>query len=223
MAPDGTTAVIPDYPVNMILTGRRCLVVGGGNVAERKVFALLESGAIVTVISPTVTSNLAEWALQERLTHLPKTFEKGDVDGYLLVMCATDSPAVNRQAAEEAKQSGALANVADAPELCDFTLPARLRQGSLMISVSTGGQSPALARELRNELAETYGVEYAYYLEMAGRLRREWQASCASSEERCQRWKEVKGFDPEVLDLLRQGRMEEAEVRFKDDIGSSGT
>ena len=223
MAPDTQSDGMPDYPVNLILDGRRCLVVGGGKVAERKVFTLLESGAAVTVISPELSPNLAVWASNGKLLHCPKSFEKGDAAGYMLVMCATDSPAVNEQAAAEAKQAGALVNVADTPALCDFTLPARLQRGSLSIAVSTGGRSPALARELRNDLAAKYGLEYGDYLELAGRLRREWQESCASSEERCQRWNEVKGFDPEVLELLRQGRMEEAEVRFRHGIGCSGT
>lgn len=223
MAPDTGNLGMPDYPVNLILDGRRCLVVGGGNVAERKVFTLLESGAAVTVISPELSPNLEVWASTGRLIHCSKSFEKGDAAGYMLVMCATDSPAVNAQAAAEAKQAGALVNVADTPALCDFTLPARLQRGSLSIAVSTGGRSPALARELRNELAGKYGLEYGDYLELAGRLRREWQESCASSEERCQRWNEVKGFDPEVLELLRQGRMEEAEGRFRNGIGCSGT
>jgi precorrin-2 dehydrogenase / sirohydrochlorin ferrochelatase len=220
---DGRTGAALEYPVNLILAGRRCLVVGGGSVAERKVSALLVSGAVVTLLSPDLTPQLALGASQGRFTHLAKEFENGDAAGYLLVMCATDSPDVNKQVAAEAKQSGALVNVADTPALCDFTLPARVQRGSLSIAVSTGGRSPALARELRNELAEKYGHEYADYLEIAGRLRREWQETCASIEERCQRWHEVKGFDPEVLELLRQGRKEEAEVRFRHDIGCSWT
>ena len=221
MAPEGLTP--PDYPVNLILAGRRCLVVGGGTIAERKVAALLESGAAVTLISPELTPRLTQWALQGRFVHCGKQFESGDAAGYLLVMCATDSPEVNKQAAMEAKACGALVNVADTPALCDFTLPARLQRGNLSIAVSTGGQSPALAREFRNELAKRYGAEYADYLEIAGRLRREWQETCGSIDERCQRWNEVRGFDPEVLELLRQGRKEEAEVKFRDGIGSSGS
>lgn len=222
MAPDGLMPLIPDYPVNLNLVGRRCLVVGGGVVAERKASALLESGALVTLISPELTPNLAIWVSQGRLSHWQKTYENGDAKGYMLVMCATDSPAVNEQAAKEAKQSGAWVNVADTPALCDFTLPARLQRGGLSIAISTGGQSPALARELRNELSEKYGPEYADYLEIAGRLRREWQDNCVSSDERCQRWTAIKGFDPEVLELLRQGRKEEAEVRFRHGIGCFG-
>lgn len=191
-------------------------------MAERKVASLLEAGAAVTVISPGLTPLLAAWAGDGRFEYKRGRFAGRDAAGYLLVLCATDSPEINRLAALEAKQAGALVNVADTPSLCDFTLPARLQRGSLSIAVSTGGQSPALARELRDELAGRYGPEYADYLEMAGRLRLEWQSGVPSSAERCRRWEGLRGFDPEVLELLRQGRKEEAEVRFRDGIGCSG-
>ena len=223
MAPDAGMAGLPEYPVNLILTGRRCLVVGGGSVAERKTESLLAANADVTVISPDLTAKLSSWAEQGRIRHVERQYRSGDAAGYRLVLCATDCAAVNELAAREARQSGALVNVADTPELCDFTLPARLQRGSLSVAVSTGGQSPALARELRNELAKHLGPEYAEYLEIAGRLRREWRESCASSDERCRRWDGLKGFDPEVLELLRQGRKEEAEVRFRHGIGCPGT
>jgi precorrin-2 dehydrogenase / sirohydrochlorin ferrochelatase len=223
MVYDEQSATTPEYPVNLILAGRRCLVVGGGSIAERKIASLLEADASVTVVSPTLSPILAQWASDGRFRYCKKSFTPDDVAGYMLVMCATDSPLVNEQAATEAKQAGALVNVADTPSLCDFTLPARLQRGSLSVTVSTGGRSPALARELRNELDRRYGQEYGDYLELVSRLRREWQESCTSSEERCQRWSALKGFDPEVLELLRQGRIEEAEVRFRHGIGCSGT
>ena len=223
MAPDAGMAGLTDYPVNLILSGRRCLVLGGGSVAERKTESLLAANADVTVISPDLTAKLSSWAEQGRIRHVERQYRSGDAAGYRLVLCATDCAAVNELAAREARQSGALVNVADTPELCDFTLPARLQRGSLSVAVSTGGQSPALARELRNELAKHLGPEYAEYLEIAGRLRREWRESCASSDERCRRWDGLKGFDPEVLELLRQGRKEEAEVRFRHGIGCPGT
>lgn len=223
MAPDAGKTGLTEYPVNLILTGRRCLVVGGGAVAERKAESLLAAGADVTVISPALTAKLAVWVEQGRSRHVARQYRSGDAAGYRLVLCATDSAAVNELAAREARQSGALVNVADTPELCDFTLPARLQRGSLSVAVSTGGQSPALARELRNELARQLGPEYAEYLEIAGQLRREWRESCDSSDERCRRWDGLKGFDPEVLELLRQGRKEEAEVKFRHGIGCPGT
>ncbi len=220
---DKKDSLLPDYPINLNLVGRRCLVIGGGRVAERKVAALLKSGAAVTVISPTLTANLAAWLATGCFCYKAETFSPGEVQGYLLVLCTTDSPAVNEQAAHLAKAAGALVNVADRPDLCDFTIPARLLRGDLSISVSTGGKSPVLARVLRDELARQYGQEYADYLEIVARLRNEWQATCQSSEERCRRWSEVKVFDSEVLEMLRQGRHKEAEVRFRHDIGCTGT
>lgn len=213
----------PDYPLNLKLSDRRCLVIGGGKVAERKVAVLLQSAAQVTLISPELTEAIRRWAERGQLRHYARHYHSADVSGYLLVFCATDSAAINQQVADDARQAGALVNVADRPDLCDFTIPARLLRGSLSITVSTGGNSPALARELRNELAGRYGPEYEDYLEIVGRLRREWQQSCDSSAERCCRWNELKGFDPEVLDLLRQGRKVEAEVKFRHGIGCSGT
>lgn len=220
---DKKNSLPPDYPINLNLVGRRCLVIGGGKVAERKVAALLKSGAAVTVISPTLTASLAAWLAAGYFCYKAEAFSPVDVQGYLLVLCTTDSSAVNEQAAQLAKAAGALVNVADRPDLCDFTIPARLLQGNLSITVSTSGQSPALARLLRDELAKQYGREYADYLEIVARVRNEWQATCRSSEERCRRWSEVKVFDPEVLEMLRQGRHEEAEVRFRHDIGCTGT
>ena len=220
---DKKDSLPPDYPINLNLVGRRCLVIGGGKVAERKVAALLKSGAAVTVISPTLTANLAAWLATGCFCYKAEAFSPAEVQGYLLVLCTTDLPAVNEQAAQLAKAAGALVNVADRPDLCDFTIPARLLQGNLSITVSTSGQSPALARLLRDELAKQYGQEYADYLEIVARLRNEWQATCQSSEERCRRWSEVKVFDSEVLEMLRQGRHKEAEVRFRHDIGCTGT
>ena len=213
----------PDYPVNLRLTGRKCLVVGGGAVAERKVAALLEAGAAVCVVSPEVTPQLAMWAAEGRLRHEAKEFFQNAVAGCFLVFCATNLPQVNQLAATAAKEAGALVNVADAPALCDFTLPARLVRGNFSITVSTGGESPALARKLRNELNERYGTEYGVYLDVIGKIRREWQASCPASDERCQRWRDIGDFDPEALELLRNGRIKEAEERIRHVVGGFGT
>ena len=143
-------------------------------MAERKVAALLEAGAEVRLLSPEVTPQLAAWADEGRLRREAADFYPSAVNGCFLVFCATDSPQVNQFAAAAAKEAGALVNAADAPELCDFTLPARLVRGNLSIAVSTGGQSPALARELRDELCERIGPEYGLYLEIVGRIRLEW-------------------------------------------------
>ena len=223
MALDRPPFLTPDYPVNLHLTGRRCLVVGGGLVAERKTASLLECGAEVTVVSPVVTHRLSAWAAEGRLKLQAKIFDNQDAAGCFIVICATDSSEVNEQAAVAAQIAGALVNVVDAPELCDFTLPARLQRGGLSITVSTSGRSPALARELRNDLSKRYGSEYGAYLDIVGRIRLEWQEHCSSSGERCERWREVCGFDGEALELLRQGCSKEAEVRIRYVIGCLGT
>ena len=223
MAPDRNRRLAPEYPVNLRLIGRKCLVVGGGPVAERKVATLLEAGVEVVLVSPVATQRLADWSAAGRLTHQVKSFDEADAAGCFIVICATDSSAVNEKAAIAARKAGALVNVVDAPELCDFTLPAKLSRGSLSITVSTGGQSPALARELRNELKGQYGPEYGEYLDIVGRIRDEWKQACASSSERCERWQEIGGFDGEALELFRQGCPKEAEVRIRNVIGCLGT
>lgn len=210
------------FPVNLKLTGSRCLVVGGGGVAERKVASLLETGAKITVVSPRASDVLRCWGESGRIHWIEREFQPGDEVGYRLVFCATNSAQVNEQVANKAKEAGALVNVADRPDCCDFAIPARFSRGDLIIAVSTEGQSPALARELRNELAQRIGPEYGEYLELAAKVRKQWMNECHSSRVRCQRWREVRGFEPDILELLRQGRKEEAEVRYRDVVGCSG-
>lgn len=185
--------------------------------------ALLAAGAEVTLISPAVTPTLAGWAATGHIRYEPVHFYNEAVKGCFLVFCATNSPPVNRAAAAAAKVAGALVNVADSPELCDFTLPASLVRGDLLVAVSTGGHSPALAREVRNELAGCVGEEYGVYLEICGKIRREWQTGGLPAAERCRRWREIEGFDPEAMALLRAGRLTEAEVRIRHVVGGVGT
>lgn len=221
MAPEGSLPA--DYPVNLKLVGRKCLVVGGGQVAERKVAALLEAGADVFLIGPELSPQLAKWAAVGRLRHEAADFRDEAVTGCLLVFCATSSPAMNRRVAAVAKAAGILVNVADSPDLCDFTLPARLQRGDFTLAVSTHGSSPALARDLRDELAGWLGEEYGVYLAIVGRIRREWQKCSDDSAERCRRWREARGFDLAALELLRQGKIKEAEDRIRHVVGGFGT
>lgn len=210
-----------EYPVNLRMTGRACTVVGGGAVAERKVAALLQAGALVTVIAPELTHPLREMSLQGRISWMQKQYEPGDLAGSFLVVCATDSRSVNRSAAAEAKQVRALTNVVDSPELCDFTVPSQLARGDLLITVSTGGHSPAFTRRLKEELDTLYGPEYGDFLTIVSQAREQVKQRLTSSRERERFWRKL--LDAELIALIRAGRINEAEERVRDAISRIGT
>ncbi len=152
------------YPIFALIADRPCLVVGGGAVGERKVQDLRTAGARVSVVSPTLTPLLAELAATGKIRHLGAEFTDDHLSGMTLVLAATDDPEVNARVSAAAQACGIWVNVADAPELCTFIVPAQVRRGDLTLAISTGGASPALARQLRLELQQHIGPEYGPYL-----------------------------------------------------------
>jgi siroheme synthase-like protein len=161
------------YPIFLNLKGRRCLVVGGGPVAERKAEGLLQAGAAVTVVSPRLTERLHRVAEEKKLSHVAREYRIGDLAGCQLVFAATDDPAVNRAIYDEARERGVWLNTADDPAHCDFILPSVLRRGELQVAVATGGSSPALARAIREELELYFTEDYAVLSEVVAEVRRE--------------------------------------------------
>jgi len=159
------------FPMFVKLTGRKCVVVGGGRVAEGKVEGLLASGATVVIVAPEVTEKIAGWSREHRLTWQARRFEPSDLDGAFLVIAATGADAVNESVFRQAEARGILCNAVDEPERCHFYYPAIVRRGALQIAISTAGLSPALARRLRQELEEQFGPEYEHWLEELGMLR----------------------------------------------------
>jgi precorrin-2 dehydrogenase / sirohydrochlorin ferrochelatase len=157
------------YPIFMDLSRRRCVVVGGGKVANRKARKLLQARAEVVVISPEVRPELESVAVEVHR----RPYERGDLEGACLAFAATDAREVNAAVAQEAKERGVPVNVADRPSEGDFALPSTLRRGRLQVAVSTGGASPALAREIKDELETIFGPEWAGVVERlhAARLR----------------------------------------------------
>jgi precorrin-2 dehydrogenase / sirohydrochlorin ferrochelatase len=150
------------YPIIINhIAGRRCVVIGGGGVAERKVHALLESGALPHIVSPALTAQLTAWVEAGCATYDERTYEAGDVAGAFLVFAATNDDVVNHRVADDARRAGALVNLADDGAASDFATPATVRRGELLLTVSTAGASPALAAHVRRELDERYGPEYA--------------------------------------------------------------
>ncbi|NTU59849.1 MAG: bifunctional precorrin-2 dehydrogenase/sirohydrochlorin ferrochelatase [Deltaproteobacteria bacterium] len=151
------------YPLSLDLSGRRCLVVGGGRVAERKVRGLLGAAARVTVVAPEATPALAELAERGEIGWRARGFEPGDLDGAALAFVATSSPEANRAAAAAARERGVWLNAAEDGRHCDFHVPAVLRRGAVSVAVSTAGASPALAAWVRDRLGSALpaGLEAA--------------------------------------------------------------
>jgi len=172
------------YPVFLRVAGRRCVVIGGGEVAERKVESLLAAGAHVVVISPGVTAGLAARAAQGVIEHLPRRYRRGDLEGVCLAYAATDDEALHAAIASDAAAAGVPLNVVDRPQWCSFIVPSILTRGDLTIAVSTSGGSPALARRVRQDLEDVLGPEYERALDVLARLRRHLQAQALPSEER---------------------------------------
>jgi precorrin-2 dehydrogenase/sirohydrochlorin ferrochelatase len=159
------------YPLFALIEDRPCLVVGGGPVGERKVQDLLAAGARVTLVSKAITPRLAELAAAGHIHFIQGDFSPHYLDGMILVVGATDDQKVNQEVSAAAQTRNLLVNIVDAPELCTFIVPAQMRRGPLTIAVSTGGASPALARQVREELEQRYGPEYGRYLRLLQEVR----------------------------------------------------
>lgn len=159
------------FPINVDIRNRPCIVIGGGRVALRKATGLLSCEGTVTVISPEVVPGLQTLADQGSLTLIQRGYQPGDLKNAFLVIAATDNEAVQEAVHAEASAHNILLNVADVPKWCNFILPATIRQGDLAVSISTHGQSPALAKRLRQELAQQFGPEYDLILQLMGGLR----------------------------------------------------
>ena len=172
------------FPIFLKLSGRRCLVVGGGAVAEAKMQGLLRSGAEVCVVGPKATPGIREAATAGRIAWEERPFLPSDLTGVFLVVAATDSPDLHEEIYRRCQRAGILCNAVDEPERCDFYYPAVVRRGALQVAISTGGNSPFLAQRLRRELEERFGLEYADWTEEIGRERRELFQADMSPENR---------------------------------------
>ena len=158
-------------PIFLDVTGRECVVVGGGGVAARKVESLVEAGAHVSVVSPSLSPAMETIVAGALVTHVARNYQRGDIRGCVLVYAATDDQKLHRELAAEAGALGIPINVVDVPELCTFIAPAVVKRGALQIAISTGGASPAFAARLRRNLEDQFGDEYARTLEVLGAAR----------------------------------------------------
>ena len=198
------------YPVFLDIAGKPAVVIGGGQVALRKVEGLLDAGAQVTVISPALHPDLEALVAAGRVRHIAREYSPGDLEGCLLAFVGTDDPSVNAAVAREGKQRGVWVNAVDDPANCDFIMPGIVRRGDIILAVSTSGGSPAMARKLREDLEQFLTEEYALMLDLVAQVRREL----------CDRGVKVEpevwnaALDAEVKRLLSQGHLDEAKQRL---------
>ena len=204
----------PLYPVNLLVAGRRCLVVGGGPVAARKAEGLLACGAEVHVVATEVGPDVRALA---GITWEERPYQAGEAAAYRLVMTATGTPDVDALVFTDGEAAGVWVNSADDPAHCSVTLPAVVRRGPVVLTVSTGGHSPALAVWLKERLATQVGPEYEVLAGLLSEERDAVQAAGRSTEDLD--WQSA--LDSDMLDLIRSGRVQQAKERLHACLSSS--
>ena len=203
------------YPVFLNITGVKCTVVGGGQVALRKVKSLFQHGASIEVISLNLCTELSKMAHNGEITVRAKNYESGDLDNAFLAIAATSDDQVNQKVIKEARQKHILINAVDNAENSDFITPAYLQRGNLIIAISTTGSSPALARSLRVRLEKEFGDEYASLALLIEEVRVELKRKKIKVDR--ESWQEVLDIDA-IIDLLRKGENEKAKALLLDKL-----
>jgi precorrin-2 dehydrogenase/sirohydrochlorin ferrochelatase len=201
----------PFYIACLRLSGRRCLVVGGGDVGLEKVEGLLACDGDVTLVSPEAIPELEELAAEGSIAWDRREYRAEDLEGTFIVIAATGDTEVNIRVFEDAERRAMLVNVVDVPPLCNFILPAIIRTGPLAIAISTAGASPALAKRIRNEIADEYGEPYARLAIMLNEVRGWAKGMLPTYQDRKVFFESIVGGEPDPIELLRRG--DEAAVR----------
>ena len=207
------------YPISLDVRNRKCLVVGGGSVGSRKAGTLLDCGALVTVVEPAPSDSLQSLSDTKALTIVSRSYRSKDLDDMLLVIGATDDRKLNRRISQDAARRGILCNIADQPEDCSFILPAVIRRGDLVISVSTSGCSPAMAKKLRKELENQFGEEYAEFLKLMGAIRHQLLRDMQPSETHKAVFEDL--IRSGLLDLIKENRRDDVDRLLRRVLGDS--
>jgi precorrin-2 dehydrogenase / sirohydrochlorin ferrochelatase len=195
----------PFYIACLRLTGRRCLVVGGGNVGLEKVEGLLACDADVTLVAPDAHPELVQLALEGSISWERRPYQASDLDGCLIAIAATNLSEINIRVFEDAEKRAMLVNVVDVPPLCNFILPAIVRNGPLAIAISTAGASPALAKRMKREIAEAFGEPYAQLAVLLNDARGWAKATLPTYQDRKEFFESIVGGEPDPIELLRAG------------------
>lgn len=202
------------YPVALELSGRRCVVTGGGREAEAKAGVLIEADADVVLIAPRVSEGARELVRRGELTHIPRRYRGGDLAGAFLVIAADSDRTVRAAVFAEAEAERVLCNAVDDAAHCHFAVPSIVRRGELLLAVSTGGRAPALAKRLRRRLGEQFGWQWEALVDVLGEVRAAalpHRTADFATWAAC--WQGVLDREEELLDLLDEGRIEEARAR----------
>jgi precorrin-2 dehydrogenase/sirohydrochlorin ferrochelatase len=195
----------PFYIACLRLSGRRCVVVGGGEVGLEKVEGLLACDGNVTLVAPNAVEPLRELAAEGSIAWERREYRSDDLDGTFMVIAATGDTEVNIRVYEDAERRAMLVNVVDVPPLCNFILPAIFRSGPLAIAISTAGASPALAKRIKAEIAEEYGEPYARLAELLNEVRGWAKGTLPTYQDRKVFFESIVNGDPDPVELLRQG------------------
>lgn len=203
----------PFYIACLRLSGRRCLVVGAGDIGLDKVEGLLACDGDVVVVAPEATNpEIERLAAEGSIRFERRAWQPADLEGAFMAIAATDDTDANIAVYDAAEQRAMLVNVVDVPSLCNFILPAIVRTGPLAIAISTAGASPALAKRMKREISELFGSQYAELAEILN-LHRGWaKGTLPTYQDRKAFFEEVVNGDPDPVELLREGRREELEA-----------
>ena len=208
---------MPYYPAFLNLAARPCLVIGGGRVGLDKVTGLLNAGAAVTVISPTLEPTLREWTAAGRVRHLARPYQDGDMGGFTVVLVATDDRTANATISAEGHRRGIWVNCADDPAHCDFILPSVIRRGPVTIGISTGGGSPAMARRMREELTDYFTEDFEGLADMLAEVRGDLRRRGLLAGIDPETWQ--RAIDGPLRALLAQRRWGQAKARLLARLG----
>jgi len=205
------------YPVCLDISNKRCVVVGGGDVAERKVAKLLECGARVVLVGKTMTPGLLVVKDGGNIEHVPDDYREEYIEGAFLVIGATDRDDVNEKISRDSRSRGILVNIVDDPARCNFIVPAVFRREDLLVAISTGGKSPALARRLRESMEEEYGPEYGILLDIMGDLRERIIARGGTPAKNRRIFESV--LDSDILRYIREEKWDRVREIVRDPAG----
>jgi len=195
----------PFYIACLRLTGRRCLVVGGGEIGLEKVEGLLACGGDVVLVAPDAEPALRELAAEKSIRWKRRGYEPSDLEGTFIAIAATSDTDVNIRVFEDAERRAMLVNVVDVPPLCNFILPAIVRQGPLAIAISTAGASPALAKRMKNEITAQFGAPYAQLAMLLNEVRGWAKATLETYQDRKVFFEGIVNGAPDPIELLRAG------------------